>query len=104
MMAESARELFEGLEGRIDPVRTRGTRASYRFDVAGAGTWRVEVNDGAVDVAESDAPADCVIRASEEDLLRVVRGELSAVTAYMTGRVRVEGDIGLATRLRDLFD
>jgi putative sterol carrier protein len=102
-MAESARELFEGLEGRIDPARTRGTRASYRFDVAGAGSWRVEVDDGAVDVTESDAPADCVIRASEEDLLRVVRGELSAVTAYMTGRVRVEGNVGLATRLRDLF-
>jgi putative sterol carrier protein len=102
-MAEGARELFEGLEDRIDPARTRGTTASYRFDVAGAGSWRVQVNNGAVDVTESDAPADCVIRASEEDLLRVVRGELNAVTAYMTGRVKVEGDIGLATRLRDLF-
>jgi putative sterol carrier protein len=102
-MAESARELFEGLEDRIDPARTRGTTASYRFDVAGAGSWRVDVDDGKVDVTESDAPADCVIRSSEEDLLRVVRGELKAVTAYMTGRVKVEGDIGLATRLRDLF-
>jgi putative sterol carrier protein len=102
-MAESARELFEGLEDRIDPARTRGTTASYRFDVAGAGSWRVDVDDGRVDVTESDAPADCVIRSSEEDLLRVVRGELNAVTAYMTGRVKVEGNIGLAMRLRDLF-
>ena len=100
---ESARELFEGLAGRIDPARTRGTTASYRFDVDRAGSWRVDVNDGAVDVSESEAPADCVIRASEEDLLRVVRGELNAVTAYMTGRVRVEGDLSLAMRLRDLF-
>jgi putative sterol carrier protein len=102
-MEKSARELFEGLEDRVDPARTRGTTASYRFDVDGAGSWRVEVNDGAVDVTESNAPADCVIRASEENLLRVVRGELNPVRAYMTGRVRVEGDIGLATRLRDLF-
>ena len=102
-MAESARELFEGLEGRIDPARTRGTTASYRFDVRGAGSWHVDVRDGAVDVTESDAPADCVIRSSEEDLLRVVRGDLNAVTAYMTGRVGVEGDLSLATRLRDLF-
>jgi putative sterol carrier protein len=102
-MAESARELFEGLEDRVDPARTRGTTASYRFDVQGAGSWRVEVDDGAVAVTESDEPADCVIRASEENLLRIVRGELNPVTAYMTGRVRVEGDITLATRLRDLF-
>ena len=102
-MAESARELFEELPGRVDPARTRGVRASYRFDVAGAGSWRVDVNDGEVDVAESDEPADCVIRASEEDFLRVVRGDLNAVTAYMTGRVKVEGDIALATRLREFF-
>ena len=102
-MAESARELFEELPGRVDPARTRGVRASYRFDVAGAGSWRVDVNGGEVDVAESDGPADCVIRASEEDFLRVVRGDLNAVTVYMTGRVKVEGDIALATRLREFF-
>jgi putative sterol carrier protein len=102
-MAESARELFEGLEERVDPARTGGTTASYRFDVDGAGSWHVDVDDGDVAVTESDAPADCVIRASEENLLRVVRGDLNPVTAYMTGRVKVEGDITLATRLRDLF-
>ena len=102
-MAESARELFEELPGRIDPARTRGVRASYRFDVAGAGSWRVDVNDGEVDVAESGEPADCVIHASEDDFLRVVRGDLNAVTAYMTGRVKVEGDVALATRLRELL-
>jgi putative sterol carrier protein len=102
-MTDTARELFEGLEGRIDPARTRGTTASYRFDVQGAGSWHVDVNDGAVRVTESDAPADCVIRASEANLLRIVRGELNPVTAYMTRKVKVEGDITLATRLRDLF-
>lgn len=102
-MAQTARELFEGLEGRIDPARTRGTRASYRFDIAGAGSWHVAVDDGRVAVTERDAPADCVIRASEDNFLRIVRGELSPVTAYMTGRVRVEGDLSLATRLRDLL-
>jgi putative sterol carrier protein len=102
-MAETARELFEGLEERIDSARTRGTTASYRFDVQGAGSWHVDVKDGAVAVTESDAPAECVIRASEENLLRIVRGELNPVTAYMTGRVKVEGDLTLATRLRDLF-
>ncbi|MDQ4018280.1 MAG: SCP2 sterol-binding domain-containing protein [Actinomycetota bacterium] len=102
-MAESARELFEGLEEGVDPARTRGTTASYRFDVEGVGSWHVDVNDGDVDVTKTGAPADCVIRASEENLLRVVRGDLNPVTAYMTGRVKVEGDITLAKRLRDLF-
>ena len=102
-MAESAREFFETLEERIDPARTRGTNASYRFDVEGVGSWRVEVNDGDVDARESDAPADCVIRAREEVFLRLVRGEQDPLMAYMLGKVKVEGDVALARRLRDLF-
>jgi putative sterol carrier protein len=54
-------------------------------------------------VTESDAPADCVIRTDENTFLRIVRGEQSPMGAYMTGKVRVEGDLGLALRLRDVF-
>ena len=102
-MGESAREFFETLEERIDPSRTRGTQASYRFEVDGVGSWHVDVDDGRVEVAESDAPADCVIRAREDVFLRIVRGEQDPVVAYMLRKVKVEGDLALARRLRDLF-
>ena len=46
-MAESAREFFEGLEGRIDPAKVTGQTVSYRFDIEGAGSWHVAVVDGA---------------------------------------------------------
>jgi hypothetical protein len=38
---ESAREFFEGLPGRIDPERAGALDASYRFDIEGAGSWRL---------------------------------------------------------------
>lgn len=98
-MAASAREFFESLGAR----GPRGLRASYRFDIEGAGTWRVEVDDGAVFVEESDAAADCVIGTSEDTFLAIVRGEQNAMGAYMTGKVTVEGDVGLALRLRELL-
>ena len=104
-MAESAREFFEELPGRIDPGRTRGTKASYRFDVDGAGSWRVELDNGDVRVSESEsaAAADCVIQASEDTFMKIVRGEQNPATAYMLGKVKAKGDTGLALRLRDLF-
>ncbi len=102
-MADGARQFFEELETGIDPSRTRGTRASYRFDVDGEGSWHVDVNDGDVRVTESQADADCVIRAPEDVFMRIVRGEQNPITAYMTGKVKVQGDVSLATRLRDLF-
>jgi putative sterol carrier protein len=104
-MADTAREFFEELAARTagGAERTRGLTASYRFDVEGAGSWRVEVDDGTVAVAESDGPADCVIAAPEDLFLRIVRGEQSPMGAFLMGKVRVEGDVGLAMRLKDLL-
>jgi putative sterol carrier protein len=103
--ATSAREFFADLAARTaeGSARTRGLRATYRFDVGDAGSWRVEVDDGAVSVSESDAAADCVIAVPEELLLRIVRGEQSAMGAFLMGKIRVEGDAALAMRLKDLL-
>jgi putative sterol carrier protein len=103
--ATSAREFFDDLAARTagGATRTRGLTATYRFDVEGAGSWRVAVDDGAVSVSETDAAADCVISAPEELFLRIVRGEQSPMGAFLMGKIRVEGDAALAMRLRDLL-
>ena len=103
MSVDSAREFFETLPSRVGPKGAQGLDASYRFDVEGAGTWRVESDGVALVVTESDAPADCVIRTDERTFLRIVRGEQSPMGAYVTGKVKVEGDLGLALKLRDVF-
>ncbi|MDQ3889055.1 MAG: SCP2 sterol-binding domain-containing protein [Actinomycetota bacterium] len=102
-MFESARQFFEEAEHRIDPSRTVGKRMSYRFDIDGAGSWHLDVDDGKVTVEERAAPADCVIEAPEETFLAIVSGEQSPMGAYMRGKVRVRGDIALAARLRELL-
>jgi putative sterol carrier protein len=103
--ARTAREFFDDLAARTadGSARTRGLRATYRFDVEGAGSWRVAVDDGSVSVSETDAAADCVISAPEELFLRIVRGEQSAMGAFLMGKIRVEGDTALALRLKDLL-
>jgi putative sterol carrier protein len=102
-MAETVQEVFEELQANADPERLRGEHASYRFDVAGVGSWRVEVDDGKVTVMPSDMDADCVIETSKETFLKIARREQNPAVAYMTGKVKVRGDTGLALRLRDFF-
>ena len=102
-MAGSAREFFESLEGRPAPASIAGTRASYRFDVEGAGSWRVDLADGELTVAEAGEGGDCVIRLKENVLLRLLRGEQNPITAFMTGKITVDGDMTLALKLKDLF-
>jgi putative sterol carrier protein len=106
-LAGSAREFFESLEGRIDPSKTAGMTNSYVFEIAGAGTWHVDVRDGSVSVseggAEGDADADATIAASEETFQQIASGDLNATTAYMTGKLKVRGDMGAAMKLQRLF-
>ena len=99
----SARELFQTLEGRIDPARTAGMNNSYLFDIEGAGKWKVDVQDGTVNVTEGGDDADAVITTSEETFDKIASGEQNPTSAYMTGKLKVKGDMGAAMKLQKLF-
>ena len=102
-MADSTREFFESLPGRVDPSKTAGMNNTYLFDVEGAGSWLVALDDGQVSVTEGDGDADCTITASEENFEKMVSGDLNPTTAYMTGKLKIKGDMGAAMKLQKLF-
>jgi putative sterol carrier protein len=104
MATESAREFFETLETRAaDSSKTAGLNASYLFDIDNAGKWIVRVENGRPSVSEGDGEADTTISASEETFVRIVNRELNPTTAFMTGKLRVKGDMGNAMKLQQLF-
>lgn len=102
-MAGGVREFFEGLATRVDPSRTAGVSGTYVFEIDGAGTWTVAIEDGAVSVAEGARPADCTIVASAESFERIIGGRQNPTTAFMTGKLKIEGDLGAAMKLQNLF-
>ena len=102
-MAQSAKEFFDTLESRVDPSRAQGVNASYLFDVTGAGAWKVDVQDSGVKVTEGETDAGTTITIAEDDFNRLVAGELNPMTAFMTGKLKVKGDMGAAMKLQKLF-
>jgi len=99
----TAKEFFDSLEGRADTSRTAGMTNSYLFDIEGAGKWTVSVDDGKVSVTEGGEDADAIITASEETFEKIVSGEQNPTSAYMTGKLKVKGDMGAAMKLQKLF-
>jgi putative sterol carrier protein len=99
----SAREFFETLESRVDTSKTAGMNNSYLFDIEGAGKWKVDVRDGNVSVTEGGEGADAVITTSEETFDKLTSGEQNPTSAYMTGKLKVKGDMGAAMKLQKLF-
>jgi putative sterol carrier protein len=99
----SVREFFEGLPERVPADRIAGMNNTYVFDIEGAGTWRVAIADGSIDVTEGEGDADVTFSSSEESFEKIVSGEQNPTTAYMTGKLKIKGDMGAAMKLQKLF-
>jgi putative sterol carrier protein len=100
----SVQEFFEGLPSRVSPDRIEGMSNTYVFDIDGAGTWTVAIADGSITVTDGVAgDADCTFSTSEENFEKIVAGEQNPTTAYMTGKLKIKGDMGAAMKLQKLF-
>jgi putative sterol carrier protein len=100
---ETVQDFFENELPNVDPSKVAGMTNTYAFDVDGAGQWTVTIADGSVTVSEGLGDADCTISASDETLMKIARGEQNATTAYMTGKLKIKGDMGAALKLQKLF-
>ena len=99
----SVQEFFDGASERVPADRIEGMNNTYVFDIEGAGTWTVAIADGAVTVTEGVGDADCTFSASEENFEKIVAGEQNPTTAYMTGKLKIKGDMGAAMKLQKIF-
>jgi putative sterol carrier protein len=99
----ATRDFFEGLETRADASKLAGMSNSYLFDIEGEGQWLVSVADGKLSVAEGGGDADATITTSSETFDKIVAGEQNPTTAYMTGKLKIKGDMGAAMKLQKLF-
>jgi putative sterol carrier protein len=102
-MPGTVQDFFANLASQADPAKIAGMSNSYVFDIDGAGQWKVDVDDGAVTVTEGGGDADVVISTSEETFEKIVAGEQNPTSAYMTGKLKIKGDMGAAMKLQKLF-
>lgn len=68
---------------------------SVRFDIEGEGSVRMDP-DG---VSPSDAEADLVMSADTDTFQGIMTGDVNPAGAVMSGRLSIDGDMGLAMRL-----
>jgi putative sterol carrier protein len=99
-------ELIAEMRTRAQVLRRLGYRVrfdlsdtdeSILLDATGGGTPSIEE-------AAPDGEADTVLRLSAADLEKLMRGKLSPMLAFSTGRLRVEGSKGVALKLGSLLD
>lgn len=53
-------------------------------------------------VSTDDKDADCTVKISGEDLSALVSGNLNPMMAFMSGKIKIDGDMGVAMKLQSL--
>jgi putative sterol carrier protein len=99
----AAKEFFDSLPARADADKLAGVSNSYLFDIDGEGQWFVDVRDGGLTVTEGTGDADVTITTSSDTFAEIVAGQQNPTTAYMTGKLKIKGDMGAALKLQKLF-
>jgi len=79
--------------------------AVYKFVVSGdgGGTWLVDLTQPGGKMSAGDGPAACTVTVSADSLLDVVAGKTNPQAAFMTGKIKISGDMKLAMRLGALL-
>lgn len=54
-------------------------------------------------VSHDDKPADCTVKASADTIANIISGESNAMTAFMMGKIKVEGNMGLAMNITKIL-
>lgn len=102
-MGKALEAAAAALRERLAAEGEGGLDGVARFEIEDAGVLRVagrEVSTGP-DAAEGEA--DVIISASLDTFREVFGGALSPATAFMTGRMRIEGDMATALRLGQII-
>jgi putative sterol carrier protein len=104
-MTDTTQAFFEQLaEHRYEPL-LHSISGTIRWDIEGAGSWFVSIQNGSVTVsrASTEAEADCVCKCSKEDFDRMVVGKQNPITLALQGKMEVTGNVGLAQIFQRLF-
>lgn len=88
---------------REGPGPPRHMRASVALDVSDGDPWTLSVDSGRLSLsADIDPEADTTIFIDAETMVAILEGERSGIEAFLSGDLRVRGNLALSLRLGTL--
>ncbi len=96
----SEASIYDLIQERASKSNALGN--TLKFDLGGSQVF-IDGTGASNIVSTEDKEADCVISVSQEDFQSILSGELNPMNAFMGGKIKVKGDMGVAMKLQSLL-
>ena len=107
--AEDVKKIFPNMVERFRPEKAAGIDATILFDLSGdnGGLFWFKINGGTIEHGEGGLPSPAApamtLKASADDWHAVATGQQNAMQAFMSGKIKIIGDMSLAVKLQTMF-
>ena len=102
----TVKETFDQMASRFRTDKAAGVNATIQYDISGdgGGTWHAVIKDGTCAVSPGPAAnPNLSLQMSGQDWLDMLSGKQSGQTLFMSGKLKLKGDMGLAMKLGSMF-
>lgn len=94
-------EITAGMKDRLGDGPALQT--TIKFDFGDDGMICIDTTASPPGVSNDDMDAACTVIVTFDDFKEIIAGNLNAQMAFMTGKLRVEGDMGIAMQLGSIL-
>lgn len=99
-------EISEMMVQHFDATKAQGLSAVIQFDLSGdgGGQFYLDINDGQITSHEGLAEnPKMTLKSTAEDYYNVATGKLNPMQAFMSGKIKIQGDMGIAMKMQSIF-
>lgn len=99
-------DFFSLVPSRVNKDKIAGMNCTYQFVITGdgGGEWNVKVANGEAAVAEGKSESPSItLTMDAANFVALVTGKLNGQTAFLTGKLKIQGDMTLAMKLQSVF-
>ncbi|MGH7804134.1 MAG: SCP2 sterol-binding domain-containing protein [Candidatus Binatia bacterium] len=102
----TVKDIFAAMPERFNPAAAKGMNSVIQYNLTGddAAQYHAIIKDGTLEMKEGAHPSPSMtMTMAGKDFVALSTGKLNGQMAFMQGKLKIAGDMGLAMKMQTLF-